>query len=86
MLEGHGAAVYTLEYSAAGDTLASGSADGSVRIWDVAGSFSSANSRAEEHASISPTHTFNTKHTPVAHVRWTDRNLLVAGGAFDTGR
>jgi len=86
LLEGHEGAVHTLEYSAAGDVLASGGADGSVRIWDVAGSFNCANSRAETHASIIPTHTFSTKHTPVSHVRWTDRNLLVAGGAFDAGR
>ena len=86
LLEGHEGAVHTLEYSAAGDVLASGGADGSVRIWDVAGSFNCANSRAETHASILPTHTFSTKHTPVSHVRWTDRNLLVAGGTFDAGR
>lgn len=68
-----------------GDVLASGGADNSVRIWDLALSspLGSAVERAESNVSVAPMRTFATKSTPVCHVRWTRRNLLLAGGSFD---
>jgi hypothetical protein len=68
-----------------GSTLATGGADCTVRTWDVAGAFEAATAKAEDAcvAPLSAHYCFRTKSTPVMHVRWTRRNVLLAGGAFE---
>ena len=82
LLQDHAGPVYSIDYSVDGAVIASGGADATVRIWDVAGSFDASTSTAGDHCSMRATQTFRTKNTPVAHVRWTRRNLLLAGGAY----
>eukprot|EP00937_MAST-01D_sp_MAST-1D-sp2_P005107 g5107.t1 len=75
-LHGHSAAVRSLDFSVEGSMLASGSDDCSVMLWRVP---SAVNSSANEQQ---PVKTLYTKNTPLAHVGFTTRNLLVAAGSF----
>jgi transcription initiation factor TFIID subunit 5 len=63
--------------------LATGGADATVRLWEVAQAFDAATSRADDACTMEPSRTFHTKSTPVVRVKWTRRNLLLAAGAFD---
>ena len=65
------------------EVIATGGADATVRLWEVARAFDVATSRADDACNLSPSHTFHTKSTPVVRVKWTRRNLLLAAGAFD---
>lgn len=70
--------------SADGSTLATGGADGTVRVWDFSKALESLTARSEPSSIVEALHVFQTKNaTPVVHVRWTQRNLLLAGGAFE---
>eukprot|EP00897_Mesotaenium_endlicherianum_P009273 jgi/Mesen1/8374/ME000468S07809 len=70
-----------------GSLLASGSADNSVRIWDVSSTAKAA--RADDRTGTAATRrlrlvkTLPTKSTPVYGLQFTRRNLLIAAGAFN---
>mgnify|MGYP006415910567 FL=1 len=92
---GHRGPVFSLDYAGGGrgNLLASGGADETVRLWDVAigsGELSTAKKPPKKGATLGeyteaprrgPTRTLRTKSTPVCAVSFTGRNLLMAMGA-----
>ncbi|KAJ4460359.1 putative Transcription initiation factor TFIID subunit 5 [Paratrimastix pyriformis] len=90
-LQGHTKAVWSLSFSQDSALLASGGADNTVRLWDMskvipgeedpapASMLPSASTKAAASALVK---TLNTKWTPVLSVRFTRRNVLLAGGPF----
>jgi transcription initiation factor TFIID subunit 5 len=83
LLKGHSGTVHCLDFSVDGSVLASGGVDATVRLWQITKAFEDATSRALTHCTIAPSATFRTKNTPVVFTKWTRRNLLLAGGAFE---
>ncbi|EPZ34266.1 TFIID subunit, WD40-associated region domain-containing protein [Rozella allomycis CSF55] len=71
-LDGHHGMIYTIDFSKCGNLLTSGGADSQVCIWDV--------KREEER--ITPLKIFHTKQTPVYCVQYTNKNVMLVGGAF----
>lgn len=68
-LKGHPNAVTCLAFSPDSRTVASGSADGTIKLWDVAA--------GKEHATL-------TGHTDVVHsVAFSPDNRMVASGSYD---
>jgi transcription initiation factor TFIID subunit 5 len=84
LLVGHQGPVHSVDFSAEGAVVATGGADGTVRLFDVASALVAGTSKALATCGrVDACATFHTKSTPVAHVRWTHQNLLLAGGAFE---
>ncbi|CAH9096690.1 unnamed protein product [Cuscuta epithymum] len=84
-LVGHTSCVWTLAFSCEGSLLASGSADCTVKLWDV--STSTKLPKSEENKSgntnrLRSLKTLPTKSTPLYALRFSQRNLLFAAGAF----
>jgi len=83
-----------LDFSAESSLLASGSADQSVRIWDVSQASGDQkkkiigadepqpNEEGQKDSSPELLRTFYTKQTSVFTVKFSRRNLLLAGGPF----
>ncbi|KAB2620248.1 transcription initiation factor TFIID subunit 5 [Pyrus ussuriensis x Pyrus communis] len=67
LLTGHTSCVWTLDFSGDGSLLASGSADCTVKLWDV---------------TANTLKTLPTKSTPVHSLRFSRRNLLFASGVL----
>jgi WD40 repeat protein len=88
LLQGHKGAVHSLAFSEAGDALVSGGADCSVRTWDMdklPALSTGLHEVAPQHAQIpiqQPVRSMHTKFSPVFHVCYTPRNLVLAGGPF----
>ncbi|KAK4534162.1 hypothetical protein CDCA_CDCA01G0187 [Cyanidium caldarium] len=74
----HGDAVWSMDFSrGSGALLATGSGDGSIRLWDA-----DAAGWAGGTASNKSSRVLRTKSTPVYAVKFTWRNLLLGAGAF----
>ena len=56
-----------------------GGADNSVRLWSMIG-------HDTEGAALQPAKTYLTKSTPVFHVQFSPRNLLLGSGSFTLGK
>ncbi|CAM9405041.1 unnamed protein product [Choristocarpus tenellus] len=82
-------------FSTEGSALASGGLDNTVRLWNVhsaikSGAGGSSTSLGKRSASggirgersHSPLHTFCTRRTPVYSIHFTEKNLVIAAGAF----
>eukprot|EP00164_Ancoracysta_twista_P014207 GFYU01023050.1.p1 GENE.GFYU01023050.1~~GFYU01023050.1.p1 ORF type:complete len:637 (-),score=94.63 GFYU01023050.1:80-1990(-) len=94
VLYGHQKCIYSLSFSAEGSILASGGADCSVRLWDVHKQPTSIAAHrdipledrrttpSKDSVSQELVKTFYTKSTPVHKVKFTQRNLILAAGAF----
>ncbi|XP_075468634.1 transcription initiation factor TFIID subunit 5 isoform X2 [Ascaphus truei] len=91
-LRGHTNTVYALRFSRDGEVLASGSMDDTVRLWDSVKAFEDLETddftAATGHVNLPETSpelilgTYMTKSTPVIHLHFTRRNLLLAAGAY----
>ncbi|XP_069836327.1 transcription initiation factor TFIID subunit 5 [Dendropsophus ebraccatus] len=91
-LKGHTNTVYALKFSRDGEVLASGSMDNTVCLWDAikafedleTDDFTSATGHINLHENSQDLllGSYMTKSTPVTHLHFTRRNLLLAAGAY----
>uniref|UniRef100_UPI00358F1E56 transcription initiation factor TFIID subunit 5-like isoform X2 n=1 Tax=Myxine glutinosa TaxID=7769 RepID=UPI00358F1E56 len=90
-LTGHTDTVYALRFSRDAEVLASGAADCTVRVWDVAHAFEEVESEDFPPPSLAAPPdpltglslgSYATKCSPVVHLHFTRRNLLLACGAY----
>jgi transcription initiation factor TFIID subunit 5 len=82
---GHKKSIWSLDFSAESSLLASGSHDETICIWDISGQYKSENVLLEENDkqySNELIKIFPTKQTPIFKVKYTRRNLLLAGGPY----
>uniref|UniRef100_A0A2D4K822 Uncharacterized protein n=1 Tax=Micrurus paraensis TaxID=1970185 RepID=A0A2D4K822_9SAUR len=98
-LKGHSDTVYALKFSRDGEILASGiffqgSMDNTVKLWDAVKAFEDLETddftTATGHINLPESSqdlllgTYMTKSTPVIHLHFTRRNLLLAAGAYSS--
>ncbi|KAK9400902.1 transcription initiation factor TFIID subunit 5 [Crotalus adamanteus] len=91
-LKGHSDTIYALKFSRDGEILASGSMDNTVKLWDAVKAFEDLETddftTATGHINLPESSqdmllgTYMTKSTPVIHLHFTRRNLLLAAGAY----
>ncbi|KAJ7325158.1 hypothetical protein JRQ81_018178 [Phrynocephalus forsythii] len=91
-LKGHTDTIYALRFSREGEILASGSMDNTVKLWDAVKAFEDLETddftTATGHINLPESSqdlllgTYMTKSTPVIHLHFTRRNLLLAAGAY----
>nr|XP_020644616.1 transcription initiation factor TFIID subunit 5 isoform X1 [Pogona vitticeps] len=91
-LKGHTDTIYALRFSRDGEILASGSMDNTVKLWDAVKAFEDLETddftTATGHINLPESSqdlllgTYMTKSTPVIHLHFTRRNLLLAAGAY----
>ncbi|XP_070801565.1 transcription initiation factor TFIID subunit 5 [Pituophis catenifer annectens] len=91
-LKGHSDTIYALKFSRDGEILASGSMDNTVKLWDAVKAFEDLETddftTATGHINLPESSqdlllgTYMTKSTPVLHLHFTRRNLLLAAGAY----
>ncbi|KAM4751125.1 transcription initiation factor TFIID subunit 5 isoform 1-T1 [Anableps anableps] len=92
-LKGHTDTIYSLRFSRDGEILGSGSMDNTVRLWDAMKAFDDLETddftAATGHIHLQDNSqelllgTYMTKSTPVIHLHFTRRNLLLAAGAYN---
>lgn len=78
---GHTAPIHEMDFSAEGAVLVSGSADATVRCWDVRMPQQEAGA-LDADASADCIATYYTKDTPVYDVHFSPRNLCIAAGVY----
>uniref|UniRef100_A0A3P8XID6 Transcription initiation factor TFIID subunit 5 n=1 Tax=Esox lucius TaxID=8010 RepID=A0A3P8XID6_ESOLU len=92
-LKGHTDTIYALRFSRDGEILASGSMDNTVKLWDTLKAFDDVElddfTAATGHIHLPENSqelllgSYTTKSTPVIHLHFTRRNLLLAAGAYN---
>ncbi|XP_075946695.1 transcription initiation factor TFIID subunit 5 [Anarhichas minor] len=92
-LKGHTDSIYSLRFSRDGEILASGSMDNTVRLWNATKAFDDLETddftAATGHVHLQDNSqelllgTYLSKSTPVIHLHFTRRNLLLAAGAYN---
>ncbi|XP_016124765.1 transcription initiation factor TFIID subunit 5-like isoform X1 [Sinocyclocheilus grahami] len=93
-LKGHTDTIYALKFSRDGEILASGSMDNTVRLWDSMKAFDEVETD-DFTATTGHIHLpdnsqelllgmYHSKSTPVTHLHFTRRNLLLAAGAYNS--
>ncbi|XP_066467126.1 transcription initiation factor TFIID subunit 5 [Tiliqua scincoides] len=91
-LKGHTDTIYALKFSRDGEILATGSMDNTVKLWDAVKAFEDLETddftTATGHINLPEScqdlllGSYMTKSTPVTHLHFTRRNLLLAAGAY----
>ncbi|KAK1886692.1 Transcription initiation factor TFIID subunit 5 [Dissostichus eleginoides] len=92
-LKGHTDTVYSLRFSRDGEILASGSMDNTVRLWNATKAFDDLETddftAATGHVHLHDNSqelllgAYTSKSTPVIHLHFTRRNLLLAAGGYN---